>query len=61
MVTKMFIAVGLTLAMLLGWLIVQHLSRQFAQRHPEFGPAREEGVGCGSSCGCQGKGSCKKA
>lgn len=59
MITKMLIAVVATLALLFGWLLVQHLSRAFAKRHPEFGSAREEGAGCGSSCGCHGKGSCK--
>ena len=35
-----------------GWVLVQHLARVFAARHPEHGPAREEGGGCGTSCGC---------
>ena len=53
------IAMGLILLMLLGWIGVQHCSRAFAARHPELGPAREEGGGCGGSCGC-GAGSCEK-
>lgn len=32
------------------WILVQHLSRGFASRHPEFGPAREEGEGCSAHC-----------
>ena len=41
------------LAILFGWIQVQRLARRFAASHPEFGPAREEGGGCGSSCaGC---------
>ena len=40
--------------MLLGWILVQHWARRFAARHPEFGPAREEGGGCGGGCSCSG-------
>ena len=47
------------LVLLSGWLLVQQLARRFAARHPEFGPAREEGSGCGKSCMCAG-GSCSK-
>ena len=47
------------LVLLSGWLFVQHLARWYAARHPEFGPAREEGGGCGRSCLCAG-GSCDK-
>lgn len=32
------------------WILVQHGARRFAERHPEFGPAREEGGGCGFHC-----------
>ncbi|MCB1800264.1 MAG: chemotaxis protein [Gammaproteobacteria bacterium] len=46
------------LAILLGWIEVQQLARRFAERHPEFGPAREEGGGCGSNCSCSGGKSC---
>ncbi|MDH3354196.1 MAG: hypothetical protein OEL79_03140 [Chromatiales bacterium] len=60
MLLKMVITTALILTLLLGWLVIQHLARIFAKRHPELGPAREEGQGCGSSCGCQNKGSCKK-
>ncbi len=48
------IAMLIILLMLLGWVSVQHLTRAFAAQHPEFGPAREEGRGCGSHCGCSG-------
>ena len=47
------------LAVLCGWLFVQYLARSFAARHPEFGPAREEGSGCGKSCLC-GSGGCSR-
>jgi hypothetical protein len=32
------------------WMLVQQGARRFAERHPEFGPAREEGGGCGFHC-----------
>ena len=60
MIVKMLIAIVATFTLLLGWLAIQQLARQFANRHPELGPAREEGQGCGSSCGCHNKGTCKK-
>jgi len=53
------IAIGLVLVLLTGWIYIQQLARRFAARHPEFGPAREEGSGCGKSCMCTG-GSCSK-
>ena len=60
MIVKILIAIVATFTLLLGWLAVQNLARLFAKRHPELGPAREEGQGCGSSCGCHNKGTCKK-
>jgi hypothetical protein len=48
------------LVLLCGWLFVQQLARRFAAQHPEFGPAREEGSGCGHSCLCTG-GSCDRS
>ena len=50
------VGIGLLLA---GWLVVQQLARYYAARHPELGPAREEGSGCGKSCLCAG-GSCAR-
>lgn len=55
-----FVIASVTILLLLaGWLFVQQLARRYAARHPEFGPAREEGSGCGKSCLCAG-GSCDK-
>jgi hypothetical protein len=51
-------AVLIILLLLLAWVAVQALARQYATRHPEFGPAKEEGAGCGSHCGC-GAGQCQ--
>ncbi len=47
-------------ALLLGWVAVQEMARRFARAHPELGPFREEGGGCGGHCSCLG-GSCPKA
>ena len=51
---RYFIAMLFMLAILFIWLMVQKLSRKFAADHPEFGPAREEGGGCGGGgkCNC---------
>ena len=54
------IAPLLIFVVLAGWILVQQAARLFARRHPEFGPAREEGAGCGSGCMCSGGGSCRK-
>jgi hypothetical protein len=48
------IAAAVILLVLLGWIRVQQGARDFAERHPELGPAREEGSGCGSGCNCAG-------
>jgi hypothetical protein len=46
------------IALALGaWLLVQAAARRFAARHPEFGPAREDGTGCGS---CADRGNCER-
>ncbi len=41
-------------ALLIGWLFIQHIGRRFARSHPELGRFKEEGAGCGKSCGCKG-------
>ena len=49
---KYLITILLMPALVLLWVAVQTAARRFAARHPEFGPAREEGEeGCG---GCGG-------
>lgn len=52
------IAITFILIALSGWIFVQYLARKFATRHPEFGPPKEEGGGCGKSCMCS-NGNCK--
>lgn len=44
------------LAMLGLWVAVQTLARRTAEAHPELGPYREAGGGCGGGKGC---GSCR--
>jgi hypothetical protein len=53
------LAIGLILLVLVSWILVQQAARNFAARHPEFGPAKEEGSGCGVSCSCR-HGQCNK-
>lgn len=55
------LAAGLILLLLVGWIWVQQRARDFAARHPEFGPAKEEGAGCGSGCACCGKDCTRRA
>jgi hypothetical protein len=51
------LAIGIILMTLLVWVLVQHIARLFAARHPELGAYREAG-GCGG-CGC-GATSCER-
>lgn len=53
-------AMGAILLMLLAWVVVQRTARLFAARHPEFGPAKEEGKGCGSGCLCAAGRTCSR-
>ncbi len=53
------IASAIIMLVLLGWVAVQHLARQFAARHPEFGPYVEK-RGCGGKCSCAEGSSCEK-
>ena len=58
---KMLLAGGVIFGVLLAWIAVQGLAREFARRHPEWGPYRERG-GCsaGGECSCSSGGSCKR-
>jgi len=61
MILQTITAVLIILAMLAGWIGVQFLARSFAARHPEFGPAREDGEGCGGLlCLCKNQDTCPK-
>ncbi len=52
------IAISVIFILMLAWIWVQQMARTYALKHPELGKAKEEGLGCGKSCGCQG-GSCQ--
>lgn len=54
---KVVVAAVVIFGVMVGWLYVQDLYRRFARRHPELGPFRQEGQGCGGNCSCSG-GSC---
>lgn len=55
MIGRVVLATLLIALVLGGWLWVQAAARRFAARHPEFGPPREDGAGCGS---CADHGRC---
>lgn len=45
------IAIGLVLALMLIFVIVERIAHRFAQHHPEFGTPRKLGCGgCGNHC-----------
>ncbi|HET7832982.1 MAG TPA: chemotaxis protein [Gallionella sp.] len=50
--------VGFVLFMMVAWVVVQAVANRFAHHHPEFGPAREMGVG--GCCGKCSEGTCDK-
>ena len=52
MLVTVIIAMLVILLALSLWVGITHLSRCYAARHPELGPAKEEGMGCGKTCGC---------
>jgi hypothetical protein len=61
MLLTTLIAILIIFGLLVGWIAVQHLTRAFAVRHPEFGPAREDGGGCGGLfCLCKGDPACPR-
>lgn len=49
---QLLISIGIIFLAFAFWVVIQESARRFARRHPEFGPAREEGGECGISCGC---------
>ncbi len=59
--TEYLIAMLAILCLLLGWVWVQRLAHRYALNHPEFGPPRQEGGGCGKGCGCGAKKDCANA
>lgn len=52
MIFQLIAAISIIMLVLFGWVIVQHITRAYAAKHPEQGPYREEGSCCGSSADC---------
>ena len=55
------IAVIVILFVMMLWVTVQAFASLFAREHPEFGPPREEGGGCGLNCRCTDTSACEKS
>lgn len=47
-------AIGMIVVLLGGMILVERFYKHFAARHPELGPYRKEGGGCGT-CGGGGE------
>ncbi len=54
------VTIGLLLALVMAGVAVDGIYRRFARRHPELGPFRKEGGGCGACSGghCGSGGHC---
>jgi hypothetical protein len=46
-------AMILIFVLMLTWVYIQQVTRNYAAKHPEFGAAKEEGLACGKNCGCK--------
>ena len=55
----LFITIIIIFLLLIAWVLVQQAARKYAASHPELGPVKEEGLGCGKTCGCK-PGICNK-
>ncbi len=62
-ISRYFLAMAIMLLFLFLWHFIQIQSRRLAKKHPEFGPAREEGGGCGGGgkCNCSKHKNCTQA
>jgi hypothetical protein len=47
MATTLLTTIGLLMALMAGWIEVQRAARRAAEQHPEAGPLRLVGGGCG--------------
>jgi hypothetical protein len=59
MIWTYLLAMLVIFGLLAGWIGVQHLYREFARRHPEFGPVQDQ-PGCGMFCFCKNRHSCTR-
>ncbi len=55
---NLLITITIIFSMLIAWVFIQQIARKYAANHPDLGPVKEEGLGCGKTCGC--KTSCKQ-
>ena len=60
MVIKFLITFAALLLIMIGWLGVQHLYRNFARNNPECGPFREDGGNSACKC-CASREHCTQA
>ena len=60
MVTKALVASAFLLLIMVGWVAVQQLYRNFARNNPECGPFREDGGNTACSC-CASRQYCSSA
>jgi len=56
---NLIITIIIIFSLLLAWILIQQAARNFAAKNPQLGPVKEEGLGCGKTCGCK-IGSCKQ-
>ena len=59
MIETAITAILIIMAVLLGWVGVQHLAKVFARRHPEFGEPKDEVHSC-LFCFCRNKDNCQR-
>ncbi len=50
---NLLITITIIFTVLIAWVLIQQAARKFAANHPELGSAKEEGLGCGKTCGCK--------
>jgi hypothetical protein len=50
MLGSLIATVVLLMVLMAGWIAVQRAARRVAAQHPETGPLRLVGAGCGSHC-----------
>jgi hypothetical protein len=60
MIITLISTIVLLMALMVGWIEVQRAARRVAEQHPEAGPLRLIGGGCGGHCGGCGE-SCETA
>ncbi len=49
---QLIASISIIMLVLCGWVIIQHIARAYAAKHPEQGAYHEEGSCCGTSADC---------